>query len=80
MWQSLGEGDQSFTSKQDLAQAVSQISYADWLAFFDAQVLATTRSLLVVAPGKFDQFPTEPIEYKQPAAAKSANERFTIEL
>lgn len=80
LWQSLGEGDHTFSSKQDLADAVSQISYSDWLAFFKAQVLETHRSLLVVAPGKFDKHPAEPTEYKQPAEAKLANKRFAIEL
>jgi hypothetical protein len=36
--------------------------------------------LLVVAPGKFDKQPAEPIEHKQPAEAKLANKRFAIEL
>jgi insulysin len=80
LWQSLGEGDHSFTSKKDLADAVSKITYADWLAFFNAQVLETHRSLLVVAPGKFDKVPAEPIEYKQPSEAKLANKHFAIEL
>jgi hypothetical protein len=59
---------------------VSKISYSDWLAFFKTQVLETNRSLLVVAPGKFDKRPAEPIEHKQPAEAKLANKRFAIEL
>jgi secreted Zn-dependent insulinase-like peptidase len=80
LWQSLGEGDHTFSSKQDLADAVSKISYSDWLAFFKTQVLETNRSLLVVAPGKFDKRPAEPIEHKQPAEAKLANKRFAIEL
>lgn len=80
LWQSLGEGDHTFSSKQDLADAVSKISYSDWLAFFKTQVLETNRSLLVVAPGKFDKQPAEPIEHKQPAEAKLANKRFAIEL
>ena len=80
LWQSLGEGDQTFASKQDLADAVSAITYADWLAFFDAQVLETHRSLLVVAPGKFDQVPVEPVEYREAADLKLSNKRFAIEL
>ena len=80
LWQSLGEGDHTFTSKQDLADAVSGITYAEWLAFFESQVLETQRSLLVVAPGKFDKFPAEPIQYEQPADAKAANTSFAIEL
>ncbi|MDG0979315.1 MAG: insulinase family protein, partial [Halieaceae bacterium] len=80
LWQSLGEGDHTFTSKQDLADAVSKITYSEWLAFFESQVLETQRSLLVVAPGKFDKFPAEPIQYEQPAGAKAGNKSFAIEL
>jgi secreted Zn-dependent insulinase-like peptidase len=80
LWQSLGEGDYSFRSKRDLANAVSNISYADWLAFFDVQVLNTNRSLLVVAPGKFDTFPVEPAEYREASEVKSGNEAFVVEL
>ena len=80
LWQSLGEGDVSFASKQELARAVSKISYPDWLEFFNKSVLETQKSLLVVAPGKFDQSPAEPLEYSQAAAVKANNKAFAIEL
>ncbi|MEY3007711.1 MAG: hypothetical protein RI942_2053 [Pseudomonadota bacterium] len=80
LWQSLGEGDTSFASREALAQAVQAIAYADWRAFFERDILGAKRSLLVVAPGKYAEVPSEQTLFETPKAVKEANSAFAIEF
>lgn len=80
LWQSLGEGDTRFASREELAEAVEAISYGDWKAFFEQDILGGRRSLLVVAPGKYDEVPSEQTLFQAPTAVKEANSAFEIEL
>ncbi|MDO8862565.1 insulinase family protein [Haliea sp. E1-2-M8] len=75
-WQSIAKKEFAFDGREQLADAVSALTLADWSDYFSDVFRAQRRSLLVVAPGNAQALPQGYGAAVESAAALKARQEF----
>jgi insulysin len=78
-WQSIARKQFDFDGRQALADAVNALTLESWLAYYNRVFVEERHSLLVVAPGKWDQLPRGDAQrFDSAEAIKSGHEAYLI--
>ena len=56
-WREIGRGNTDFDTREKVVAAIEAVSFAQWQAWYQQHVLDNPASLLIAAPGRFDQLP-----------------------
>jgi secreted Zn-dependent insulinase-like peptidase len=79
-WQSIARHQENFDSKASLAEAVDALTLETWIAYYNRVFVQNRRSLQLVAPGKWGNFPVgEAQRFDVPAAVRENHKTYIID-